>query len=69
MNSYFFAQDLSGNLQKVHVMRHAAAQHDSRGAAARSASYSLEDGSALKRIDSDTFQVIGSGALVTVVRE
>ena len=31
--------------------------------------YALEDGSAVERVDTDTFRIIGSGALVTVVRE
>lgn len=65
MNSeYFFAQDLAGNRQKVRVL---GPSDDSRRVGARG--YALEDGSAVERIDNDTFRVIGTGALVTVVRE
>jgi len=64
---YFFAQDQAGNLQKVHVMGPPASD-DSRTGAARAA-YALDDGSAVERIDSDTFRIIGTGALVTLVRE
>lgn len=66
MNSEsFLAQDLSGNLQKVHRMRpptdDAAAPHN--------AAYALDDGSLVKRIDSETFLVVDTGAYVTLVRE
>ena len=73
---YFFAQDQAGNMQKVHVARQAlqsGQQHDAAGAidAAPSprATYSLSDGSPVKRIDSDTFLVLDTGAYVTVIRE
>jgi hypothetical protein len=65
---YFFAQDQAGNRQKVHVMGPSAAPDDSRTGAARAA-YALDDGSAVERIDSDTFRIIGTGALVTLVQE
>lgn len=68
MNSeYFFAQDQVGNRQKVQVLGSSGPSGDSRHGAART--YALDDGSAVERIDSDTFRVIGTGALVTVVRE
>lgn len=65
---YFFAQDQAGNQQKIHVMGPSPAPDDSRAGAAH-AGYALDDGSAVERIDSDTFRVIGTGALVTLVRE
>ena len=65
---YFFAQDQAGNRQKVLVMGPSVASDDSRTGAARAA-YALDDGSAVERIDSDTFRIIGTGALVTLVRE
>lgn len=65
---YFFAQDQAGNRQKVHVLGPSVASGDSRTSAAR-AVYALDDGSAVERLDSDTFRVIGTGALVTLVRE
>ena len=65
---YFFAQDQAGNRQKVHVLGSSAARDDS-GNGAQRAAYALDDGSAVERIDSDTFRIIGTGALVTLVRE
>lgn len=67
-NEYFFAQDQAGNRQKVHVLG-ALAGHDGPGAGAHRAGYALDDGSAVERIDNDTFRIIGTGALVTLVRE
>ncbi len=74
--AYFFAQDLAGNLQKVHVTRRPALANDSlrdvQETAAGSkpgAFYLLDDGSPVKRIDSDTFLVIGTGAYITMMRE
>jgi hypothetical protein len=66
--AYFFAQDLAGNRQKVHVLG-ALAMQDESGTGAARAAYALDDGSAVERLDSDTFRIIGTGALVTLVRE
>jgi hypothetical protein len=72
---YFLAQDQAGNTQTVHVTRHAqngqASDVGDAGGAASTprATYALSDGSPVKRIDSDTFQVLGTGAFVTVIRE
>lgn len=65
---YFFAQDQAGNRQKVNVIKTSAASNAS-GTDASHPVYALDDGSAVERIDSDTFRIIGSGALVTLVRE
>ncbi|WP_454828943.1 hypothetical protein [Pseudoxanthomonas wuyuanensis] len=68
---YFFAQDQAGTRCKVNVMR-SAGDNDHRAPAAqqqRAPVYQLEDGSALQRVDSDTFRVIGTGAYITVVRD
>lgn len=65
---YFFAQDQAGNRQKVHVRGPSIASDDPASGAARAA-YALDDGSAVERIDTDTFRIIGTGALVTLVRE
>ncbi len=65
-HEYFFAQDLAGNRQKVQVL---GPSHPSDDSAAKHTVYALEDGSAVERVDNDTFRIIGSGALVTVVRE
>lgn len=69
MNSeYFFAQDQAGGLQRVHVVRHSGTQGDS-ASAKRAAAYALDDGRPLRRIDTDTFQILDTGALVTLVRD
>lgn len=68
-NDYFFAQDQAGSLQRVHVIRHAATQGGEGGHGKRAAAYALDDGRPLRRIDSDTFQVLDTGALVTLVRD
>lgn len=71
-NEYFFAQDQAGNAHKVHVARHADKDQDARGAGdtpPESPGYALEDGSPVRRIDNDTFQVAGTGAFITLVRE
>lgn len=65
---YFFAQDQAGNRQRVRVLGASVASDDSRTGAAHAA-YALDDGSAVERIDSDTFRIIGTGALITLVRE
>ena len=67
-HEYFFAQDQAGNRQKVQVLGLSDSSTDAAIGAARTL-YALEDGSAVERIDTDTFRIIGSGALVTVVRE
>ena len=67
-HDYFFAQDQAGSRQKVHVLGPAAASGDS-GTGTSHAAYALDDGSAVERIDSDTFRIVGTGALVTLVRE
>ncbi len=76
MNSeqFFFAQDQAGSLQRVHVVRHsgthAGTTHGSDDAdAKRGAVYALDDGRPLRRIDNDTFQILDTGALVTLVRD
>ena len=69
MNSdYFFAQDQAGGLQRVHVVRHSG-EHDKRDAAPHGPAYALDDGRPLRRIDNDTFQILDTGALVTLVRD
>ncbi|MEO6104017.1 MAG: hypothetical protein ABIP44_10315 [Pseudoxanthomonas sp.] len=66
-NDYFFVQDLAGNQQKVRALS-PSPEHDGSSTGAAHVSYALDDGSAVERIDSDTFRIIGSGALVTLVR-
>ncbi|KAF1723036.1 hypothetical protein [Pseudoxanthomonas wuyuanensis] len=68
---YFFAQDQAGTRCKVNVLRRAGDNERRTSAAAAQPApvYQLEDGSALQRVDSDTFRVIGTGAYITVVRD
>ena len=67
-HEYFIAQDQVGNRQKVQVLGLSDSSADSGIGTVRTV-YALEDGSAVERVDTDTFRIIGSGALVTVVRE
>lgn len=69
---FFFAQDQPGNMQKVHIARHVpqgSSDERPQASPASAATYSLDDGSPVKRIDSDTFMVLGTGAYVTLIRE
>lgn len=67
---YFFVQDQAGTRCKVNVLR-AEAGDGKRSPSERSNAplYRLEDGSALQRVDSDTFRVAGTGAFVALVRD
>lgn len=67
-SGFFFAQDQAGNMQKVHVVRHPDIDATEAGGRPHPAEYALDDGSPVRRIDSDTFQVIDTGALVTMMR-
>lgn len=71
--NHFLAQDLAGNRYRVNRVRGAAAASTHRAASGAARDdrpvYQLDDGSALRRVDRDTFQVIGTGAYVSVVRE
>ncbi len=64
---YFFAQDQAGSVQKVHVLHRAARTAD--GGEAHGAAYALDDGSAVERIDRDTFRIVGTGAFIALLRE
>ena len=68
-NDYFFAQDQAGGLQRVHVVRPPSSEHEGDASGKRGLVYALDDGRPLRRIDSDTFQILDTGALVTLVRD
>jgi len=68
-NDYFFAQDQAGGLQRVHVVRPPSSEHEGDASGKRAPVYALDDGRPLRRIDSDTFQILDTGALVTLVRD
>ncbi|MBL8256768.1 hypothetical protein J2X02_002612 [Pseudoxanthomonas japonensis] len=63
----FTAEDASGRRCRIQVNRDAGdpTQRD----AASATTYVLEDGSHVRRIDNDTFQIIGTGAYVTRIAE
>jgi len=64
----FTAQDASGRRCRIRVDR--AAEGDaSHGDHPHAPVYVLEDGSRVRRVDNDTFQIIGTGAYVTRVAE
>lgn len=66
----FQAQDAAGNRCRVRVLDHAP-KHNAAEVAGQPSHrvYVLEDGSAVKRIDNDTFQVLSTGAYITMLRE
>lgn len=65
--NYFVAQDQNGERRTVQVL-HANPEAES-GGTAPATGYALEDGSPVRRVDSDTFQIVGTGAYITLVRE
>ena len=64
----FTAEDASGRRCRIQVNRadDAEAAH---GKAAQAPTYVLEDGSHVRRVDNDTFQILGTGAYVTRVAD
>lgn len=69
MSQTLYARDEAGNQHRV-IQRLEAAQEgeDQDGGAARLV-YTLEDGSPVRRVDSDTFQVVGTGAYISAVTD
>ncbi|WP_334177286.1 hypothetical protein [Pseudoxanthomonas sp.] len=63
----FTAEDASGRRCRIQVNRDAA--DSTHGEATSATAYVLEDGSRVRRIDNDTFQIVGTGAYVTRVAE
>jgi hypothetical protein len=68
MSQVFYTQDEAGNRSRVFQNLEQPQAADGAANAARFV-YRLEDGTPVRRVDNDTFQVVGSGAYVTVVRE
>lgn len=62
----FTAEDSAGRRCRIQVTRRDEADA-SRGDGPQAPAYVLEDGSHVRRIDNDTFQIIGTGAYVTRV--
>ena len=70
MNQTLYAQDQAGNRHRV-IQRPAepgASGNDSSGGAARLV-YTLSDGTPVRRVDNDTFQIISTGAYISTVQE
>ncbi|KRA40111.1 hypothetical protein [Pseudoxanthomonas sp. Root630] len=65
----FTAQDASGRRCRIQVVREEAHAATSQAQPVPSSAYVLEDGSRVRRIDNDTFLVIGTGAYVTRVSD
>lgn len=65
----FIARDASGRQCRIEVHREDAADTapTGQGRPRPHLRYVMEDGSAVRRIDNDTFQVIATGAYVTRV--
>lgn len=71
MTQTLYAEDQSGNRHKV-IQRleppHEAG-HDAAGQGSGRVVYALDDGTPVRRVDSDTFQIIGTGAYISTVRD
>ncbi len=65
MTQVFYAQDEAGN--RCRVMQ--SLEELQPPANGTTLVYRLDDGTPVRRVDNDTFQVMGSGAYVTIVRE
>lgn len=69
----FFVQDVAGNAYAVRVAGHLPKQpresSPSQGEVSMTRTYMLEDGSALARVDNDTFQMVDTGAYLTLLRD
>lgn len=68
----FYVQDVAGNAHAVQVISHAPSRQDASSVqdeTSTSKTYVLEDGSALTRVDNDTFQMAGTGAYLTLLRD
>ncbi|MFT3761623.1 MAG: hypothetical protein QM761_03225 [Pseudoxanthomonas sp.] len=64
MSQVFYAQDEAGN--QCRILQ--ALESSDAQAGAATVVYRLEDGTPVRRVDSDTFQIVGTGAYVTIVR-
>ncbi|KAF1711452.1 hypothetical protein CSC70_05995 [Pseudoxanthomonas kalamensis DSM 18571] len=66
-NPHFLARDEAGNLHRVEKI--ATSQITSGARRDNAPVYRLRNGSWVRRVDTDTFQVIDTGAYITAVRE
>jgi hypothetical protein len=63
---YFTAQDSTGERRRVRIV---TTGHDGAASGHPRDGYVLDDGSPVRRVDNDTFQIVGSGAYVTRVAD
>jgi len=67
MSQTLYARDEAGNRHRVIQRLEAAPEGDQEGAA--HLVYTLEDGSPVRRVDSDTFQIVSTGAYISAVTD
>ena len=67
MTQTLYAQDEAGNRHKVIQRLESAREGEDHGAAR--VVYTLDDGSPVRRVDNDTFQVVSTGAYISTIRE
>ena len=70
MTQTLYAQDEAGNRHKV-IQRLEAPEggQDAPDHRASRLVYTLSDGSPVRRVDNDTFQIVGTGAYITTVQD
>lgn len=71
MAQAFYAQDEAGNRNRVWQSQRGEPLPGKNPLHVQGGGfvYQLDDGTPLRRVDSDTFQIIGTGAYIHVVRE
>jgi hypothetical protein len=67
MTQTLYAQDEAGNRHRVIQRLEAGKQGEDHGAARFV--YTLSDGTPVRRVDNDTFQIISTGAYITAVQD
>ncbi len=70
MTQTLYAQDEAGNRHKV-IQRVQAPEGDQEAPdhGASRLVYTLSDGTPVRRVDNDTFQIVSTGAYITAVQE
>lgn len=69
MTQTLYAQDEAGNRHKVIQRLEAPEDGDGPDHGAARLVYTLADGTPVRRVDNDTFQVISTGAYISTVRD
>lgn len=63
---YFVVQDSTGERRRIRIL---PTDHPADAAGHPAHLYALDDGTPVRRVDNDTFQIVSSGAYVTLVRD